>query len=196
MGQAAKKLGMDRRRDERLRDASLTKRGIWQATQLGEYEFAAPIELIVSSPLTRALNTALLGFPAPRSPLLIHYDLAELGSRVPENMPRKFADVLKDLHHDGTGIDFTTLMPSSWPNMSYDSKLNRSHAIHRAMQYLYEEREEQCIAVVCHFNVIRQIVDNSLRPENALPIACVLKHNGEVILREQITQGKLDFGDS
>jgi len=185
MGQAANRLGMDRRRDERLRDASLTKYGIWQAEQLTEYEFPTPIDLIVSSPLTRALHTALLGFRSHRSStpsLLIHYDLAELGSRVPENMPRSIEQVLQDLGHDGTDVDSTSLKPPTWPNISYDSKLNRTNAIRRAMQYLHEDREEQCIAVVCHHNVIREILeDNSVRPENADPIVCELRPNGKVV---------------
>lgn len=194
MGQAAKRLGMDRKRDPRLRDAALTKEGRWQAQQLTEYEFEETPELIVSSPLTRALHTAILGFPSHRSNILIHYDLAELGSRAPENTPRPIQHVLNDLMTDR--VDYMSLLPATWPAVLYDGNNNRTKAIRRAMQYLFEEREEEIIAVVCHFNVIRQIVDDggSLRPQNALPIHCELRPNGQVVQIDEEARKQLDFG--
>ena len=86
MGQAARRLGMNRRTDLRLVDAALTQRGMAQAEQLLYYEeMQKQVELVVSSPLTRALHTAVLGFA--EKPILIHYDLAELGCRVQALLP-------------------------------------------------------------------------------------------------------------
>ena len=180
-GQVAKRMGLDRQRDKRLRDASLTREGVRQAEQLIEYHFdQGNPELIVSSPLTRAVHTALLGFPDPGQRILIHYDLAEVGSRVPENTPRPIHQVLKDLEATDRTIDAQTLLPDTWPAVLYDGKNNRGKAIRRAMQYLYADRMEETIAVVCHFNVIREILEGGacVRPRNATPIPCELYANG------------------
>lgn len=182
-GQVAKRMGLDRQRDQRLRDASLTPEGVRQAQQLVEYQFdQGHPELVVSSPLTRALHTAILGFPDPEQRILIHYDLAEVGSRVPENTPRPIQKVLKDLEATDRTIDAKTLLPDTWPAVLYDGKNNRGKAIRRAMQYLYAERMEDTIAVVCHFNVIREILEDGagMRPQNATPIPCELYANGQV----------------
>ena len=182
-GQVAKRLGMDRQRDQQLRDADLTNEGVLQAQQISNYNFGeGEPELVVSSPLTRALHTAILGFPNPGQRILIHYDLAEVGSRVPENTPRPIHQVLKDLETTDRIVDAKALLPDTWPTVLYDGKNNRGKAIQRAMQYLYAERVEETIAVVCHFNVIRQILEDggSVRPQNAIPIACELYSNGQV----------------
>jgi broad specificity phosphatase PhoE len=198
MGQVAKKLGMDRQRDPRLRDASLTKEGLRQAQDLIEYEFGDEPELIVSSPLTRALHTALVGFPN-HAKILIHYDLAEVGSRVPENTPRPIQKVLREL--ETNRVDAITLLPDTWPTVLYDGSHNRVKAIRRAMQYLFEERMEETIAVVCHFNVIRQILGDkggSIQPQNAVPIPCDLRPGGHVELLEDdtaIPRKQLDYSE-
>ena len=191
-GQVAKKLGMDRQRDSRLRDASLTNEGIRQAQRLALYDFVeGPPELIVSSPLTRALHTALLAFSPTMSQqqqrILVHYDLAEVGSRVPENTPRPMRQVLKDLNVSENVVDTQTLLPkhddwSTTSTLGYDGAINRGKAIRRAMHYLYHERPEQVIAVVCHYNVIRCILDDGGKtsPQNAEPIHCELHSNGQV----------------
>ena len=182
-GQVAKRLGMDRQRDQQLRDADLTQEGVRQAQQIANYNFGeAEPDLVVSSPLTRALRTAILGFPNLRQRILIHYDLAEVGSRVPENTPRPIHQVLKDLETTDLIVDVKTLLPDTWPTVLYDGKNNRGKAIQRAMQYLYAERVEETIVVVCHFNVIRQILEDgaNLSPLNAIPIACELYANGQV----------------
>ena len=194
-GQVAKRLGMDRQRDKQLRDANLTHEGVRQARELVNYHFGErEPELVVSSPLTRALHTAILGFPNPEQRILIHYDLAEVGSRVPENTPRPIQQVFKDLEITDRVVDAKTLVPNTWPIVSYDGKNNRGKAIRRAMEYLYVERAEKTIAVVCHFNVIRQILEDgaNVRPQNAMPIACDLHPNGQVM---QIVQEE-EFNDT
>ena len=59
----------------------------------------AGVQLVVSSPLTRALHSALLAFsgrPAD-SKFIVHYFIRELGSAIPENRPRPIEHVLTDL---------------------------------------------------------------------------------------------------
>lgn len=186
MGQTAKRRGMNRKTDDRLRDAALTNQGIWQAQQLIDYPFDPPVELVVSSPLTRALHTAVLGFEE-EYPILVHYGLCELGgSKIPENMPRLMKQVLADIDGSTATLDYTSLKPDKWPP-TFDVMAKRCKSLAQAMQYLYDDRPEQSIAVVCHYNVIRQIVEDagSLRPENANPIHCELQPTGQVVLLQE-----------
>jgi broad specificity phosphatase PhoE len=273
-GQASKKLGWDRKTDFRLRDCPLTSRGQEQAKQLAT-KFVAPsstcrnedercsstvdnqgkrsdwnkIELVVSSPLTRALQTALLAFGQIPINILVSYEIREIGSKIPENIPRDIKSVLDDLHpllangrqiitsetkndHEDerrrdettfiqkpTGLaptsvetsvlDVATRRPKDWPR-DFTPNVVMKDRIRAFLNYLYHDRPETSIAVVCHYNVIRAIVvdnpaasaskpdsaNNSnkmggsggsdggafLRPENAVPIYCHLYHNGDCYL--------------
>jgi broad specificity phosphatase PhoE len=176
---------MNRRTDLRLVDAALTQRGMAQAEQLlYNEEMQEQVELVVSSPLTRALHTAVLGFA--EKPILIHYDLAELGCRVPENTPRKMKLVLNDVDDARHEIDSTTLQPSHWPH-TFDRK---PRAIRTAMEYLYSDRQETCIAVVCHYNIIRALLSPaSVQPDNADPIRCLLHWDSTVTLDGEANEG-------
>jgi broad specificity phosphatase PhoE len=190
LGQTAKMNGWNRNTDSRLLDCGLTKKGESEAVgvpKLFSHEQYESIELVVSSPLTRAVTTALLGFPQKN--ILLNYDLREIGSRVPENQPRAIENVINDLKHlvgsrtDGLMLDVTSLKPPNWPRDLSPNVLKRDR-IRKVFQYLYRERQETNIAVCCHYNVIRSaIVDGpELRPENAMPIRCVLFSNGDVVL--------------
>lgn len=193
IGQAARMNGWDRNTDPRLLDCGLTNKGESQALgipKLFSQEQYESIQLVVSSPLTRALKTALLAFPEKN--IIVNYDLREIGSRVPENQPRaidKVIDDLKDLvshRPECLMLDVTSLKPSDWPRDVSPSVLKRDR-IRKVFQYLYREREETSIAICCHYNVIRSaVVDGpQLRPENALPINCVLFSNGDLVIADE-----------
>ena len=101
-GQVAKHNGLDRKRDPSLIDAGLTNKGWGQAKQIPHLlgtETMSSIDLVVSSPLTRALHTALVGFQDRRedSSFVLHYDIREIGSSIPENIPRPIENVIHDL---------------------------------------------------------------------------------------------------
>lgn len=182
-GQAAKRHGMDRRRDPRLLDAGLTKIGVDQAVAIPEKmgrEAHENVQLVVSSPLTRALHTALLGFST--KPILIHYDLAELGSKVPENKPRNMKSVMKDLSDVVLGpIDYVSLQPDLWPpKANYNSRETKTKRVRAAFSWLYEQREEDVLAVVCHFGIIQAALGFALSPQNAEPISCHLYESGQL----------------
>jgi len=182
----------DRKRKSELRDCDLTRKGRSQASAVAAFfsdiEEYRPIQLVVSSPLTRALHTSLLAFP--RHNIIVNYDLGELGGSgglIPENTPRKVKDVLKDLRRTVDGrdedvaLDTTSLQPVGWPNNDEPTNENR---IQNAMRWLAEKRDESVVAVVCHYNVIREAVTegNHLSPSNAVPIRCQLYPNGKVVL--------------
>ncbi len=89
--------------------APLTADGIWQAERVAEDLRLKNADLIVSSPYTRALQTAALMNNALQLPLRVEYDLHEwlfnLTSKVmtPEEV---FQDILPDfLEHKGVYPD-------------------------------------------------------------------------------------------
>jgi broad specificity phosphatase PhoE len=198
VGQAAKSNGWDRKNDLRLLDCALTRKGESQAlgvSKLFSEEDRDAIELVVSSPLQRALQTALLAFPEKN--ILIGYDLREVGSMVPENCPRPIEDVMKDVNNlvvcrsENVSIDLTSLRPQDWPR-DFSPRVLKRDRIRKFFHSLYYDRDETTIAVVCHYNVIRSaVVDgSSLRPMNALPIVCDLYSNGDVILCSDVAVGR------
>jgi len=123
-GQAAKSNGLDRKRCPLLRDAGLTRKGVSQAKAIPSLisdDVMQSIELVVSSPLTRALHTALLAFQTS-VPTIVHYDIRECGSGIPENLPRATPDVKADLEGLCEGmnlenVDFESLRPFEWPEV-------------------------------------------------------------------------------
>ena len=176
----------ERKNSSALRDCDLTRKGRKEADSVSLMmlrEDFESIELVVSSPLTRALHTSLLAFS--KVDLIVNYDLGELGSRIPENNPRPIDIVLKDLaqplsYRDGALLlDTASLQPAGWPEPSLAKDRVRS-----AFKWLAQERNESVIAVVCHYNIIREAVKDghSLNPVNATPIRCRLYPSGDLIL--------------
>ena len=113
-----------RRTDRSLQDCGLTERGRRQALQLRHQLAGIEFDMIVCSPLTRALQTALLVFgdddgsgcgddesgddtPTQQqqqqqrkttTKIVVHYDLREIGTpAIPENQPRPWSAVRHDL---------------------------------------------------------------------------------------------------
>ena len=185
-GQASRKNGI-RRDDKTLLDCNLTNRGISEAKHLPKLfteEQLKSVELVISSPMTRALHTALLGFPS--NDIIAHYDLRELGTKIPENIPREMKDVLRDLEpvwserdFESVKFDVESMQPEDWP-WRYSPNIKQKDLVREAFRWMYQEREENVIAVVCHYNVIRSAMvrGNSIRPENAVPIRCKLYSSG------------------
>jgi broad specificity phosphatase PhoE len=177
-----------------LTDCGLTSTGRNQAKQIPNLLGDVSIDLVLSSPLTRALNTAVLD--CPNHDILVHYELRELGSRIPENNPRPMKNVFKTLQADiedhasfGVNIDINSLQPANWPNPPH-STISKRDRLHMAFEWLYKERTERTIAVVCHYNVIRAMLQDRLgrtniRPQNADPIRCLLTPEGDLVVAEQ-----------
>ena len=94
-----------RRTDPGLRDCGLTPVGRQQALRLRQQyhqqQHNDEFDMILSSPLTRALETALLVFGDRRrhnTKIVAHYDLREIGTgTIPENQPRPWSMVRDDL---------------------------------------------------------------------------------------------------
>lgn len=204
-GQAAKSREI-RQKDPNLLDCRLTHLGQEQARRIPALlgaEVYSKIDYIVCSPLTRALETAVLAFP--QHPILVSYDLREVGSPIPENMPRKTKDVLLDLQDhlpegvDSFPIDVQSLKPELWPRRAETPpKVVRRDRIRQVFEWLTDALPEHVreIAVVCHYHVIRtalsdpydaqhaQFVHSSVHPVNARPIRCELTEDGKLHLAD------------
>jgi Histidine phosphatase superfamily (branch 1) len=159
-----------RERNANLLDCGLTETGRQQARSIHACLLDnAKIRLVLSSPLTRALETAILAFANNDIPIVVHYELRELGRIIPENTPRAMAVVLKDLFppprdaaaaaavESGTTatrtiIDTETFRPDQWPR-DHDTppKVVRRDRIRQVFQWLassptsvkLEQRQQQ-----------------------------------------------------
>lgn len=185
-----------RKSDPNLQDCGLSDFGIQQASKLGDSLYGA-VELVISSPLQRALQTSLTAF-GPSTPILCHYHLREIGSPIPENSPRSMAHVLEDLQRlnlDTACLDYEQLQPPGWPDSSNDApKVVRSRDhVPNTFKWIARHRPEQVIAVVCHYHVIRAALrsedasfDADLKPANCEPIPCHLcPRTGRLSVLEQ-----------
>jgi hypothetical protein len=177
-GQAAPK---DRRKtDSSLVDADLSERGLSQAFELARYiqswseEGESGPELILSSPLTRAMKTALI--VCKKGPMIIHPGLAELNHRrpIPENRGRSVSellkdDSLKDLGLDDIRVSLDLARDLGWPESSP----------HDGVDFL-RNRKETRIVIFSHHNYI----SNKLRGvysgyvENCSPIFATVRFAG------------------
>lgn len=190
LGQAAP-TQQRRRTDPALVDCGLSPRGIEQAKALSTLNLN--VDLVLSSPLTRALQTAVLAFPnIPQ--IAVDYNLREIGtSTIPENQPRDMKSVLQDLPpHPNTVIDIQTHAPKfPWPQ-HHDRipnvlRRNQVKCIFRSLATL-----PYCnvVAVVCHWHVIRAALMNAkgflpvpnLNLPNAVPLPCYLTPEGQLVL--------------
>ena len=130
-----------RQTDPSLQDCGLSDTGIQQALglaqQLRSLQQQSNVELVLSSPLTRALQTALTAFP--NQPILCHYHLREIGSPIPENCPRPMARVLQDLqrlNHDTARVDHQQLQPPDWPRTDSPKVVRSRHHVPNVFQWL------------------------------------------------------------
>jgi len=74
-------------------------------------------------------------------------------------------------------VDFS-LLPSSWPVVKIRKLKREKDRIQMFLEWL-AERDEKCIAVVCHFHIIIWLLNNSIDyVPNCEPIECVLLMDG------------------
>ena len=171
------------RKDPALLDCGLSPRGRAQARAVDASAFP-PAELVVSSPLARALLTATavrFGDAGPPAAIVAHPALRELGSGIPENQPRPVAAQLRaEPALARAPIDFG-LLPPSWPADEGSAGAARGpERLARALAWL-RARPERVVWVVCHHNVIQALVAANPanarleRVPNCAPIACALR---------------------
>lgn len=207
IGNACKNYGLTRK-DPKLLDCGLTPKGESQADNIRYYlskqGLDQNIDLICTSPLTRAIETAARGFSfwwcvknkevgkgenaTPSPPIICHPALKERGEKLPENRARQIKDVKKDLRKKYSrrdphvtnfinNIDFS-LLPENWPNMN--QKLRVEDFIDW-IQNSEEHSDKKVVVVVCHFCIIQLLVSQEIRGYlriiNGIPIVCTLNQS-------------------
>ena len=132
LGQAAN--NKVRKTDPELLDAKLSPSGHGQALDLRRLVDEAHItaeqfpdlarfataELVVVSPLSRALQTACMVFARqPTIPMVCHPAVAEVGGKIPENRARPLAVLRRDRHLCSmdrfASVDFSLIESIEWP---------------------------------------------------------------------------------
>ena len=170
LAQSARALGQNRH-DESFRDCHLSKKGAEQARRA--WDGRPPPQLIVVSPLTRALATTLLCFHQfPTVPIVCHplvMEAVTVEDCIPENMPRSLSELAADpqlcMHPAFGTIDFTMLGPE-WPKDVFSTS-----PLSKVSSFLtwLSNRPEASIVVVSHYYTIRSLV-NCDRVKNCVPL--------------------------
>ena len=187
LAQTAKRRGLPRT-DPSLHDCNLSRKGESQAKGLCKHKSLRDgIELVVVSPLTRALRTALLGFRHLSRendvPFICYPGLKERGSKVPENWPRSLKKILKDEPElVELKVEFS-LVPPEWPDQPVpdtewpDQPVPDTATLGLLIPFLLS-RSEQKIVVVAHSNVIKCLLPRlGGSVNNCAPIVCTLSEH-------------------
>ncbi len=146
-------------------------------------------ELVVVSPLTRALQTACHIFGdccAMASPpaFICHTAVAEIGG-IPENNPRTLQTLRKD--KDLTclelfpSIDFSLVAAEpTWPLQTTRlHKQSRAAAVRTFLEWL-RERPERHIVLVSHHNFLQELLSTTEYIPNCVPIVAAVHATGRV----------------
>jgi len=161
--------------DGALLDSDLSAAGLAQlAAMQSELGGVAP-DLVVSSPLTRALRTALALFPTA-APVIAHPGLAEVNSfeTIPENVGRPWKRLMQDASLSGLErVDASLVEASSWPHrLTAEGRPSSTAA--DAVAFLLV-RPERRIVLVGHCNWAQDNIPGVGYVRNLDPIHLVLR---------------------
>ena len=139
-------------------------------------------ELIVVSPLTRAIQTAIIAFNNIDIPIICHPDLKEIGgSKLPENHFRGIVNLLNDKNLQNYSlfdkIDLSLITPE-WSNSYKTNNTPRkvTYLSDKLLKWL-SERPEKSILCVTHYNVIKNILGGVGEINNTKIFTCLLYRN-------------------
>jgi broad specificity phosphatase PhoE len=151
-------------------------------------------ELVVVSPLTRALQTACYIFShacdreaVPSNlmhmpPFICHPAVAEVGG-IPENHARPLAALCKDKDltrlERFTAVDFSLIeAEDTWPPTARPHK-TRTGAAQTFLSWL-NARPEKVIVLVSHHNFLQGLLRTTASVPNCMPIVVAVDTEGEV----------------
>lgn len=164
-----------------LRDAPLGEAGESQVLNLASLPNTS-VELVVCSPLTRALQTAIGVFGELGVRVIVHPNLREVPSKhfgaegapmQQECLGRTVQELRADCRLQRDFLDWSVMLgePDVWWSETVDSPSVVDNRLGAFGQWLVE-RPESCIAVVCHFNVIQRLTKTKHKVHNCSPIHC------------------------
>jgi len=166
-------------------EANATKRDVPDAllTELGRAQAAAwkgvigrfGAEVVLVSPLRRALQTALLAFDKVDVPIEVCRDARELWWDEQANTPSTpdtIYALLRELPRgdEVCGVEEALLETADTPQSEHDSI--------ESMKKVLQHRCEDCVAVVCHWGVINALCGDGA--DNCTVVECRRRHNGHL----------------
>ena len=126
-------------------DVPLTERGLQQAQELAKNAMGKGIEVIISSPLLRARQTAQAVSDAIGVPVLIDERLMELDFGKFEGGPRSDPDF------QYTRAQFPTRYPGG------ESAFQLAHRVYSALEDVKRKYDGKTVLLVCHGGVCRMV---------------------------------------
>lgn len=180
-----------------LRDCFLSPKGVGQMEAMNPKP-PLNIELVVTSPMSRALQTCLLTFAnRPTIPIVCHPSLSEFPTKRrmkgTENLGRPLEELLSCPKLNQlprfSDIDFSEVAKFEqcaekgevwWQNEVNDARVEAK--MQRLIDW-FVARPEQIIAVVGHCNNSMRLMNTMYRVPNAVPITCILSTNNKDVIR-------------
>jgi len=157
-----------------LLDCGLSQEGWEQAEALRATLEDFQFDLVVCSPLTKALQTALIIFQDRTCPIVVHSTLGGDPGGPPEATPRPVAELLADRHLAALPrfdkLDFSPL-GEGWPE-------TRPPGGPQALLPWLRRRPEVSVAVVGLFGVLRRLLPEVPDIPNCEPLRCALTDQG------------------
>jgi len=151
-----------------ISDTKLTPSGIEQCKQLAHYFKRIPVDTVISSPLSRALDSAQLIFPTFKDDIRIHDDVIEIDYGQYEGFDRS------------QGIEKDAVI-SRWDtnpgNMSFpggDNVADHAERVFNGLKSIASNEIGSSIAILSHRTSIRLIVAKILKIplDHFRPIPC------------------------
>ena len=148
--------------DRNKQDPSLTKLGIKQAEELGKkWVEKENIELIVTSPLTRCIETMNNIFEDTKIPIVCLEYIREYPASLQYSNRRKNESILKDKYKN---INFSLVSneDSLWDNNKKYETLNQLNYRTQMFENFIANRPEKNIAVVSHSTFLMNFLFNTV----------------------------------
>jgi broad specificity phosphatase PhoE len=149
-----------------LISAGLSKTGCWQAKQLQNHDCIVTAQLVVVSPLIRALQTAAISASKQTIPIICHPLLRERGNWS-ENTPVKLSDMMGNV--PGVASADFSLLGSKWPKF----KRLTSKESAEQFQTWVSHRPERKIVVISHGRVLQRLLHTNKYIHNCVPQSLV-----------------------
>lgn len=147
---------------------------LWQALRA--------VELVVVSPLTRALQTACCIFQHVAVPIVCHPAVAEIG-KIPENQARSLKMLRRDKDLSALprfhSVDFSLIeaLEDCWPMRRQE--LPRQSASRVFLRWLVA-RPERNVVLVSHHNYLQGLAETTHHIANCAPFRVVVTKQGGI----------------
>ena len=146
-----------------IRDTQLMQKGVEQATSLANtWKDINTIDLVVSSPSIRTLDTALLVFKNTNHKILGCDDILEYPLGSEECNRRKDKSILKTLYPQ---IDFSNILCEKLPWNYTNEPIESLHERQKKFLNWIKQRPEKNICVVSHSSFIGELKDGVIGDE-------------------------------